>query len=140
MIGKDARPGEEHIRRTRELCDTLLPALRECAPRKGYALATHGSLERDIDIVAVPWAPEFATCAAADLAASLFAVCEAVLGRCTWAGGWTADATCDPPSGSLPNPELKPHGRLAWVIHVVATYIDLSVMPRTPPAPKRKKP
>jgi hypothetical protein len=35
--------------------DILLPALREVARRFGYALAVHGSLEWDIDLVAVPW-------------------------------------------------------------------------------------
>lgn len=128
MIGKDPRPSEEHVRRTREVHDIVLPALREVARRHGYALAVHGSLERDIDIIAAPWR-EGAT-DAVGLVSDLYRVCEAVFGYATWSGGWTERETFSPPEGSLPNPTKKPHGRLAWTIHVGSTYFDLSVMPR----------
>jgi hypothetical protein len=33
----------------------LLPKLREIAKSNGYALALHGSVKRDMDVIAVPW-------------------------------------------------------------------------------------
>ncbi len=126
---RNERPSEQHIRRSRELSEALLPALRECGRRCGYAVTTHGSLERDIDLVAIPWATH--AIEATDLAAQFFAVCEAVLGFATWSGNWSQGAEFDPPSGSLPNPERKPHGRLGYAILLGGgPYIDLSIMPR----------
>lgn len=111
MIGKDPRPSEEHMRQARHYCDVLLPALREVARSCGYAIAVHGSLARDIDLVAIPWrdmemSPEH-------LVGDLVRVVEAVFG-----------------SANVTAPEPKPHGRKAWSIHFCgAHYIDLSVMP-----------
>ena len=103
MIGKDPRPSEEHMRQARHYCDLLLPALREVARSCGYAIAVHGSLERDIDLVAIPWA---------DLAISpdsitneLFGVVNAVF----------RTATLHPPSN-------KPHGRRAWLIQFCGAH------------------
>lgn len=128
-IGRDSRPSEDHIRRSKELVTILLPALREVARRNGYALAVHGSLERDIDLLAAPWV-DGAT-AAADVVRDLYAACKAILGFVTGPGGWTEQQTFEPPIGSLPNPDRKPHGRLGWSILLSGgPYIDLSVMPR----------
>lgn len=67
---------------------SLLPALTRAAKSNGYALAVHGSMRRDLDLVAVPWP-------------------------------------------GTQDPAQKPHGRLAWAIHLGGgPYIDLSVMPR----------
>lgn len=33
----------------------ILPKLREAARAEGYALGLHGSLRRDLDLIAVPW-------------------------------------------------------------------------------------
>jgi hypothetical protein len=97
---------------------TLLPPLSEAARSVGYALAVHGSMSRDLDVVAVPWTDE-----AADprtLIAALMAICGGDLGRVNGAGK------------RVDLPEAKPHGRLAWVIFLPGgeAYIDLSVMPR----------
>lgn len=102
-------------KRTKEWADILIPVLREVARRHGYALAVHGSLAYDIDLVACPWA-DFAT-DAADLAKSVHEVITAVTGLDFKA--------------SNGGPEPKPHGRLAWSFHLGAgPYVDLSVMPR----------
>lgn len=37
----------------RALLDAILPAIREVARFNGYAVAVHGSLKRDIDLVVV---------------------------------------------------------------------------------------
>jgi hypothetical protein len=34
---------------------SLLPAIRQIARRSGYAIGIHGSLSRDLDLIAVPW-------------------------------------------------------------------------------------
>lgn len=39
----------------RALLDLILPPMRRAAKHVGYALTVHGSLNRDIDLVAVPW-------------------------------------------------------------------------------------
>jgi hypothetical protein len=35
--------------------EEFLPGMRDIARQHGYALAVHGSMERDLDLVAVPW-------------------------------------------------------------------------------------
>lgn len=89
-----------------------VPRLTETARQHGYALAVHGSLQRDLDLVAVPWSD-----VASDPEELVMALCQRV-------GGFM-----------LPDEKAtkKPHGRLAWIIHLGAgLYIDLSVMPRRP--------
>lgn len=83
--------------------------LVQVARELGYALAVHGSLARDLDIIACPWTPE---------AASPEALVEAMRER---VGGVTDSKVLD-----------RPHGRRCFVIHLGGgPYIDLSVMPRT---------
>ncbi len=36
----------------------MYPELAEIARRHGYALAAHGSLARDLDLIAIPWTEE----------------------------------------------------------------------------------
>lgn len=87
----------------------------------GYAIAVHGSLIRDVDLLAVPWIENTAitpSMLAEGIAAALPGVVK---------GPW----------------EKKPHGRVAVVIYPKIRYgfdtwyIDLSVMPRRR---KRAKP
>src|SRR4030042_126474 len=86
----------------------MLPELTEAAWACGYAIAVHGSLTRDFDLLAAPWTDEAVP--AEDLILALCAAVDA-LGRTS--------------------PERKPHGRIAWSIHVgYGMYFDVSVMPR----------
>lgn len=81
---------------------------REC----GYALTMHGSMERDLDAVAVPWTDE--AIAADDLI-------KALAHECAMIEEGTATE--------------KPHGRLAYVLRPAVGsffYVDLSVMPLAP--------
>lgn len=128
MADTDTRPSEDHIRQSHRIVRILLPALREVARRHGYTLAVHGSLERDIDLIAVPWRESPAS--ADEVVRAIYAACGAVMGWVCGPSGWTEKETSDPPPGSLPNPIRKPHGRLGWVIQLGGPYIDLSVMPR----------
>lgn len=110
--------------------ERLITPLRYVARRYGYALAVHGSLARDIDLIAVPWA--YVVADAATLAEAIRAEAESVTGHTAF---WLEDAAADPMDYTRRNPEPKPHGRLAWSIHIAGagTYIDLSVMPRGGP-------
>ena len=90
----------------------LVPILSEVARDHGYALAVHGTLARDLDVVAVAWTE--AACTAEELVAAIHG---AVMYR-----------SLQVPLG----PEAKPHGRLAWSIPLDGgAFIDLSVVPPT---------
>lgn len=105
--------------RTREYYDALIAALRYRAYRCGYALAVHGSLKTDIDLIAVPWRDSAVD--AAFLAEEMRTLAEQIVGTARTRPG-------------DPNPTKKPCGRLAWSFYLVpdgmeGPYIDLSVMP-----------
>jgi hypothetical protein len=90
----------------------LLPRLRLVARKHGYALAVHGSLQRDFDLIAAPWVEQVSSPAVLAEALRLAAGGVIEYGR----------------PGR--DPMQKPHGRLAWSIHLGGRqYIDLSVMP-----------
>ncbi len=97
----------------------MYPGLSRAARSCGYALAVHGSMARDMDLIAVPWTTD---------AKPPEVLVEALRDAC---GGWVHA----PDTKRDPTP--KPHGRLVWTIHmggaidgpVAAAYIDLSVMP-----------
>lgn len=98
----------------------LYPALVRCAREMGYALALHGSMERDFDLIAVPWTAEARP--AAELVAEVVRLVD---------GYVKTDINAEPGDYTERNPEPKPHGRLAWAILLGRDrYIDLSVMPR----------
>jgi hypothetical protein len=89
----------------------LLPVARKC----GYALALHGSMNRDLDLIAVPWTndaiePE-----------------ELVDALKKESGAITTNQTIE----GTPWPRMKPHGRMCYSLFLAGEpYIDLSVMPR----------
>ncbi len=86
----------------------LVPRAREL----GYALCIHGSMTRDLDLVACPWTDD-----AAPAEELVYALRDEVHGAIEPA--------------DVADPTGKPHGRLAWRIHCGGgPYIDLSVMPR----------
>lgn len=96
-----------------------LPGLQRIAREHGYALALHGSMVRDFDLVAVPWNEEPST-----PGVLIEAIREKV-------GGFIRDE-----SEFGHNPNSKPHGRMAWSIYLVKwdlPYLDISVMPTLRP-------
>jgi hypothetical protein len=96
----------------------LIPLLTTAARTVGYAIAVHGSMRNDLDVVAIPWTDE---------AASPEELLTALLAGMGW-------ATEHPDRPRSDGPEAKPHGRVAWTIPLGAgTAIDLSVMPRRMP-------
>lgn len=118
--GSDKKPGQyyptlaEAVRRAYRL---TIDVMRDAAQACGYALTEHGSLARDIDLVAVPWTEE---------AKSADEVAEAIRAA---AAGVNNGACFEASADKLPR--AKPHGRRAWAFHLGGgPYIDLSVMPR----------
>lgn len=87
----------------------LYPQLAEIARSHGYALATHGSMARDFDLVCIPWtdAPSDPQAVVDEMVAT-FAIRE---------------------EGK---PETRQHGRLIYTLAVKfgECFIDLSFMPR----------
>ena len=100
----------------RSILDAILPAIREAARFQGYAVAVHGSLKRDIDLVAVAWTDQAGP--PEDLVRVVQGAIGGVLGNCLVQGG-------------MDKPGVKPHGRLAYtLIHPgFVGEIDLSVIP-----------
>jgi hypothetical protein len=94
----------------------LIEPIRSVARKFGYAIALHGSLARDIDLIAVPWTEEAVE--AEILAIGISNIVKAF-------------STTSYVRVHGPKENEKPHGRLCWSIFVTGvTYIDLSVMPR----------
>ena len=96
----------------------LYPVLVEVAREHGYALAAHGTISRDLDLVAIPWID--AACQPNELVGAL---------------GDRIKFTTHPFDGAR-GPVTKPHGRLGWTIGLDnGAFIDLSVMPMRAGAP-----
>lgn len=96
------------------ILDEILPPMRRVAAREGYAITVHGSLARDIDLVAIPWTD---TARDPDLMVQHFrGILAGIFGACYVSADWTE----------------KPHGRRARTFHshTMTAEIDLSVMPR----------
>ena len=96
----------------------MWPGLVARACELGYALLIHGSLARDLDLVAVPWT---------EAAVSDEDLVEAIRAKCD---GWVGVSAAKP--GGV---GAKPHARKVWTLMLNGhAYIDLSVMPRAVPA------
>ena len=76
MTDKPIRPAASYA--------LLVPMLAEAVRALGYALAPHGSLCRDLDLVAIPWTEN-----AADPEAVVDAITEAI-------GGWRLHRAKEP--------------------------------------------
>lgn len=89
-------------------CAAMYPELCKVFHEHGYALAVHGSLARDMDLIAVPWAEHVD-----DADVVLASVCKRYAVKVIGGG------------------EIKPHGRTAYTLSVGfgACSIDLSFMP-----------
>jgi hypothetical protein len=105
------------------------PLLLQIAKDHGYALAVHGSLHRDCDLIAVPWVEH----ASAPLTL-IRALKEA-----------TRTVTQHEETDHLIkdcSPTQKPHGRVAYSLHVTGHgmyggYFDISVMPKVKTSRKK---
>lgn len=109
--------------------------LCEIARKHGYALAIHGTVTTDLDLIAVPWTDE---------AVSAEEVKNALMnhiGACGYADLLRRDGLSEEhvqqimerkENKLLDGVEAKPHGRLSWNLYMDhGAKVDLSVMPRT---------
>ncbi len=120
-------PKAELARRARKKYELLIDPLRAACRALGYNLVTHGSIARDIDLVAIPWEGSAAT--AWEVAGAVYRIALDVNGLAFHKPGE------DDAWFLLGAPGLKPHGRLSWSFHLGGgPYIDLAVMPRLDPA------
>ncbi len=106
-----------------ELFEKLIEPLRARARELGYAVGVHGTLKRDIDLIACPWTNEAVE--AGILAEELRLVAAKINGY----------AFLNPREDDRHHrdgqPGYKPWGRLCWSFHLGGgPYIDLSVMPK----------
>lgn len=98
----------------------LLPRIRERGKELGYAIAIHGTMERDFDLLAVPWTEDAGS--ADDL---VHFIAEAV-------GGYVIGDGVNEHGMVSDKPTVQPHGRMSWnICWGGKAFIDLSVMPRT---------
>jgi hypothetical protein len=107
-------------RELRRIYIEVIPTIRKVARRAGYAIGVHGSLTRDLDLIAAPWR---ADCVEAGELARLIesAVAQYKHDRAHF-------------ESVRKNFTEKPHGRRSFSIHLgIYAYIDLSVMPRRSP-------
>lgn len=83
--------------------------------RHGYALALHGSMARDLDLIAVPWTDDASDPDVLIMAFHKFIVSKA---HVDIKGKYHATK--------------KPHGRLAYAMSIgyEGHYLDISVMPK----------
>lgn len=95
----------------------LLPRIRETGKKLGYAIAIHGSLQRDLDLLAVPWVEDASS--AMDLVSAIAAEVHGfVIGDIQ-------------NRGTIDEPTIQPHGRRSWnICWGGRAFIDLSIMPR----------
>jgi hypothetical protein len=89
--------------------------LERIAWRHGYALALHGSMARDLDIIAVPWTED------ADDPEKLLAAFKRFI---------VEKANVKLKGKEIPT--QKPHGRQAYALPIgyEGHYLDVSIMPR----------
>lgn len=100
-----------------------LPRIRAKAKELGYAIALHGTMTRDLDLLAVPWIED-----AADPQTLVEMIADELGGFVVGAASHRAEIE----QSSVPTgPQQMPHGRLAWnICWGGRPFIDLSVMPR----------
>jgi hypothetical protein len=106
---------------TEDSVDELVHRIRLLASTHGYAIGVHGSLERDVDLIAVPWVRESSS--PDDL----------------------ADAVARALGSRARLRSERVHGRIAYVVDIpgggLPGYVDLSVIsPRDPGADERVDP
>ena len=102
-----SKPGHGRLNGLIYCC--IFGKLQQVARDNGYSLCVHGSMDRDFDLVAIPWTDE--------------AVDPVELIHVAFVDALRPD--------SVSEVELKPHGRLAWFLCVGSGLgVDISVMPR----------
>ncbi len=96
----------------------LYPGLAKIFVSHGYALAVHGSLARDFDLIAIPWAEKVSS------------IENVLKDMMTEYAVWILEG----------DPEIKSHGRIAYTLAVGfgECAIDLSFFPTLAPIDQEK--
>ncbi len=96
----------------------MVPLLGERARSHGYALAVHGSMQFDLDLVCIPWTDD------AVEPEVLITALRSSIGWTDRDGPWSR--------------EEKPHGRIAWIVPLgVGLALDISVLPPVRQCPQQ---
>ena len=112
----------------------LYHSLCDVARKYGYALAIHGSVVTDLDLIAIPWVDE--TCSAEELKDFLMNHIEAcgygdLLRREGFSEETVKQIMETKEHRHLDGVTIKPHGRKAWNIYLGGgAKVDLSIMPK----------
>lgn len=114
--------------------------LCDVARSHGYALAIHGTVTTDLDLIAIPWVEEAVS--AEELKDALMHHVGAcgygdLLRRQGHSEEHVQQILERKENRDLDEAENKPHGRRAWNLYMDAgAKVDLSVMPRVPKTEK----
>ena len=91
----------------------LYNSMKEAALECGYALAMHGSMHTDMDLIAVAWVED------AKPAKELIKAISGCIGATVWEK-----------HNKISKGEKRPHGRLSYTLSIMGSwYVDISVMP-----------
>ncbi len=91
----------------------LIPKIRRVITDLGYTLALHGSMNDDLDVIAIPWRPD---------AVDYETVAEAIFNA--FKGTIFEDV-------EIPEPWQMPHGRIAYILPIHRDWVvDLSIIKR----------
>lgn len=86
--------------------------MKQAALELGYTLAMHGSMHRDMDLIAVAWTED------AKPHEQLVSAINDCIGHTVWK------------EHNLKNCEIKPHGRITYTLSICGDwFIDLSIIP-----------
>lgn len=90
----------------------LFNPMKRAAIECGYALTMHGSMHRDMDLIAVPWVED------AKPVEELVKAINECIGETIWK------------DHNLQTGEKKPHGRICYTLSIGGDwFIDLSIIP-----------
>lgn len=91
------------------------------AKEMGYALALHGSMARDMDLIAIPWTEE---------AIEAELLIKLLMEEFRLINLDVVEVDKDNQATKFKPPAKKPHGRLGWSLGWDGDmYVDISVMP-----------
>lgn len=111
----------------------LYPALCDVARKHGYALAIHGTVTADLDLIAVPWTDQ--AIGAEDLRRALMdhiGACgyDDLLRRHGLSEDHVSQIMSRDESRLEHTGKAKPNGRIAWNLYLdCGAKVDLSVLP-----------
>jgi len=102
---------------------SFYPRFCEIGRSLGYAICVHGSLENDLDLLAVPWIES-----PSDPVDLVTAIAKAVEGAMPFGAAMTGEGKFV--ERDLRVPKQKPHGRYVWTILLQGgLFIDFGVIP-----------